>query len=173
MKKVLWLAAASIMLAVGACGPQAQVEQEAPAPVQEAEAPAAGVTIEGGVLRPAAAGATTAAYFTLQSGAPDRLIAASSPVAERVELHAHVTGPDGLMGMRQVEGGIEVTPGQPVVLQPGGLHLMFFNVTEELSASQVARVVLTFEQAGAVEALLTVGDPGVPGAVPAEDHSAH
>ena len=42
---------------------------------------------------------------------PDRLVSASSGIAERVELHTHIMDGD-VMRMREVEGGIPLPPGE-------------------------------------------------------------
>ena len=154
---------AGLALAVCGCGPQPQVDRPAATAAAPQSEPSGTISVENGQIRPGAAGATSAAYFSLRSAASDRLIAASSPVAERVELHQHVMDGAGLMGMRPVEGGIAVAPEAPTVLQPGGLHLMFFNLKQDLLEGQSVPVTLTFETAGPVEAMLTVGAPAVPG----------
>src|SRR5215470_2381265 len=52
----------------------------------------------------------------------DRLIAASSEAAARVEIHEMATD-HGVMRMRPVGGGVEIRPGETVELQPSGFHL--------------------------------------------------
>jgi len=161
------VAVMGLALGLAACGPQPQVQHDAGEAESVAPAPPAPITqltIDGGVVRPATVGATTAGYFTLRSPGADRLLAASSPLAERIELHEHVKDAEGLMGMRQVEGGVPLPANEAVVFQPGGLHLMFFNVQEALADGREVPVTLTFETAGTVETNLIVGNPGVPGA---------
>ena len=64
-----------------------------------------------------------AAFMTLRNaGSDDKLVSASSPVAEHVELHGHIKDGD-VMRMRSVES-IDVPAGGSVQLAPGGLHLM-------------------------------------------------
>lgn len=156
-----------------ACGPQQQVA-EAPAAAPQVKT---SIDIADARIRPAPAGAVSAGYLNLTAhGATDRLLAASSPIAERVELHAHLQGEDGLMQMREVEGGVEVPAGETIAFAPGGLHLMLFNLTQELAPRQSAPVTLTFERAGAMEAQFQVGEPPLPGAAsaaPAESHGGH
>lgn len=66
--------------------------------------------------RAALAGRAGAAYMALVNPTvtPDRLVAAASPVAQTVELHAHLHEA-GVMRMRPV-AAIEVHPGEPAVL---------------------------------------------------------
>ena len=69
-----------------------------------------------------------AAYMIVHAtGAqPDRLVAATSPVAGKVELHNHIMV-GNVAQMRPVDA-IEVVPGSPTVLQPGGLHVMLLDL---------------------------------------------
>lgn len=91
-----------------------------------------------------------AAYMVLTNNgsAPDRLLSASAEVADAVELHTHLME-DGVMRMRQVQA-IEVAPGEPSVLEPGGLHVMLIGLKQPLAAGETFPMTLTFEQAGEV-----------------------
>ncbi|MGP1257119.1 MAG: copper chaperone PCu(A)C [Kiloniellales bacterium] len=91
-----------------------------------------------------------AAYMVLTNNgsAPDRLLSASAEVADAVELHTHLME-DGVMRMRQVQA-IEVAPGAPSVLEPGGLHVMLIGLKQPLAAGETFPMTLTFEQAGEV-----------------------
>jgi copper(I)-binding protein len=81
--------------------------------------------------------------------AADRLISASSPVAEKVELHTHVM--DGtVMRMRPVEGGIALPPGQKVELKPGGMHVMLMGLKQQLKEGETFPLTLRFEAAGEI-----------------------
>ena len=97
-----------------------------------------------------------AAYVTLSNHSQelDSLIAAASPVAKRVELHT-VLMEDGVMKMREV-AGIEVTPGEPTLLKPGGLHIMLMGLTAPLVEGESFPLTLTFEKAGSVEVQVKV-----------------
>lgn len=91
------------------------------------------------------------AYMTLenQGSEVDRLIAASTPVAERAELHTH-RYEDGLMKMRQIEF-VDIAPGTTTSLAPGGLHLMLMGLKTPMTAGTSFSLTLTFEKAGEVE----------------------
>jgi hypothetical protein len=91
----------------------------------------------------------------------DRLVAAQSPVAERVELHTHAMD-GGIMKMRQVEA-IEVHPGTPTVLQPGGLHVMFIGLRAPLQQGSAIPLTLVFEKAGRIAITADVLAPGAMG----------
>jgi copper(I)-binding protein len=89
----------------------------------------------------------------------DRLLSAASPRAGRVELHTHVR--DGaMMRMRQVQGGVAIPAGQTVRFQPGGLHLMFFDVAGPIVEGDAVPATLRFERAGAVEVVALAETPG-------------
>lgn len=89
----------------------------------------------------------------------DRLIAVSSDVAGKVELH-EMAVTDGVMKMREMENGIEVPAGETVTLQPGGLHIMFMGLNQSFEEGTMVPVVLTFEKAGDVAVELAVAKMG-------------
>jgi len=92
----------------------------------------------------------SAAYMTLETTAeePDRLVASRSPVAERTELHSHVMD-GGVARMRPVDA-VEVAPGTPTVLAPGGLHLMLIGLKQKLAPGDSVPLTLVFEHAGEI-----------------------
>lgn len=100
----------------------------------------------------------SAAYMTIMThgDSPDKLIAATTPIADRAELHNHILE-DGVAKMRQVET-IDVTPSEPVTLEPGGLHVMLMGLKEEMEAGATLPLTLTFEQAGDVTLELPIKD---------------
>ncbi|WP_018698540.1 copper chaperone PCu(A)C [Amorphus coralli] len=92
----------------------------------------------------------------------DTLIGAASPVAGRVELHT-MTMDDGVMKMRQIKGGIEISPGDTATLAPGGNHVMLMDLKEQIVTGKTVPLTLTFEKAGSVDIDLAVSPPGAPG----------
>jgi copper(I)-binding protein len=72
----------------------------------------------------------------------------ATPVAESAELHAHIMDGD-VARMRPVEA-IEVSPGEPTVLEPGGFHVMLMGLKQPLNEGEVFPLTLTFEKAGEV-----------------------
>jgi len=89
----------------------------------------------------------------------DRLVAASSNVATKVELH-EMSVTDGVMKMRELENGIAIPAGETVALKPGGLHIMFMGLNQSFEEGTVVPVVLTFEKAGDVAVDLSVAKMG-------------
>jgi hypothetical protein len=94
---------------------------------------------------------SSAVYMTLEieGDEADRLVAAATPAAERAELHSHVMD-QGVARMRPVRA-VEVAPGAPTVLQPGGLHLMLLGLKQELAEGGTLPLTVTFEKAGSAE----------------------
>ncbi len=92
-----------------------------------------------------------AAYLTVANNgaAADRLVAVETPAAKRSELHGH-TMDGGVMRMRPVEA-IELAPGAPVVLRPGGLHVMLMGLKAPLEEGARFPLTLIFEKAGRLE----------------------
>tara|TARA_Y100001960_G_scaffold128944_1_gene137303 strand:- start:778 stop:1239 length:462 start_codon:yes stop_codon:yes gene_type:complete len=86
----------------------------------------------------------SAAFMILHNhGMEDRtVVAASSDVADAVELHHH-TMEDGMMKMRRVDA--IVVPGHgEVVLQPGGFHMMLIGLTRSLEMGEKIAIELEF-----------------------------
>ena len=118
----------------------------------------------------------SAAYMILQNTGtvPDRLIGGSTPVATQVQLHTHVME-GGVAKMRPVDA-IEVAPGQPTVLEPGGAHVMLQGLTQKLEEGTTMPLTLVFEHAGKV--MLEVPVEGImagrgPGHDDSMDHGEH
>jgi copper(I)-binding protein len=82
---------------------------------------------------------------------PDRLVSASSPVAERVELHTHLEDANGVMRMVEVEDGFVVPAGGSHALARGGDHVMFLGLTVPFEQGAMIPVTLIFELAGSLE----------------------
>jgi periplasmic copper chaperone A len=88
-----------------------------------------------------------AAYVTIVSPTPDRLLSASSPAAKKAELHTmEMAGM--VMKMRPV-AGLDIPAGQPVALKPGGEHIMLIGLQQPLREGQSFALTLNFEKAGA------------------------
>lgn len=105
----------------------------------------------------------SAAYLTLiTTGAAERLVSASTPVARRVELHE--TTMDGtIMRMRPV-AGIDIVPGKPAELKPGGAHIMLMDLPAPLKVGESFPLTLTFVNAPPLTVTMRVVPPG--GAAP-------
>ncbi len=126
------------------------------------------VSVDNAWSRAQIAGRNGAVFLTMTGkGAGDRLVSASSPVAERVELHES-TMDQGVMKMREVTM-MPIDPGKTVTLAPGGLHIMLMNLKQPLAEGQSVSLTLVFEKAGAVTTAALIAKAGAP--MPAQDHS--
>ncbi|PZO78703.1 MAG: hypothetical protein DI629_11075 [Mesorhizobium amorphae] len=133
--------------------------------------------------RAAPPGAKVAAgYVTLTNtgSEPDRLVEATAELAGRGEIHEMAVDANGVMTMRPLPQGVEVPPGATVALQPGGLHLMFLDLSALPQKDKRFKGTLRFEKGGTVEVEYAVeamggsaGHDHGGAAAPAEDHSSH
>ncbi|WP_127557986.1 copper chaperone PCu(A)C [Nioella ostreopsis] len=83
-----------------------------------------------------------------QTDTDDRLIAARSDVAQRVELHTHLEDDNGVMRMVEVEEGFAIPAGGSHALARGGDHVMFLGLNQPFEHGDEIEVTLVFEQAG-------------------------
>lgn len=91
-----------------------------------------------------------AAYLrVVNAGAEaDRLVGVSSPAAERVELHTHMTT-GGVMRMRRIEA-VPVPGNGSAELKPGGDHAMLMGLRAPLKEGSIFPLTLSFEKAGTI-----------------------
>lgn len=107
----------------------------------------------------AGGGKTGAAYLTLTAhGQGDRLTGASTPVSDMAELHQS-SEDHGVMRMRPVEG-LALDPDKPVILAPGGMHLMLMDLKQPLKQGASFPLTLTFEHAPSVTVQVAVKAAG-------------
>jgi hypothetical protein len=87
---------------------------------------------------------TTAAFMQLRYSGPaeEFLVAAETPAAGAVELHMHEHD-DGVMRMRKIPH-IHLPPGKTVSLEPGGLHIMLFDLQAPLTEGDQIPLTLIF-----------------------------
>jgi copper(I)-binding protein len=119
------------------------------------------------------------AYMTItnKGSEPDRLIGGSSPVAAKLEVH-QMSMDNGVMTMRPVPGGLEIKPGETVVLNPGAFHIMVMGLKQPLTQGEKLKATLEFAKAGKLDleypiesigaqgpsaASTPAGMPGMPG----------
>lgn len=89
----------------------------------------------------------------------DRLLGASTRIAEHVMLHANVIE-NGVAKMSPAEG-LEIPPGGEVVLAPkGDYHLMIMGLKQPLAEGDTFPVTLIFEHAGKVDVTFVTAAAG-------------
>jgi copper(I)-binding protein len=140
---------AALMIALGVC-----------MPAQAASPTAERITVEHVWARATPKGAPNAAvYLTLVNNGSetDRLIGASSPIANDIQFHEE-RDENGVSKMRALQA-IDLPPGASVVLKPSGLHLML-RIQQQLMEGQTFPLTLTFEKAAPIDATVRVGKVG-------------
>jgi copper(I)-binding protein len=99
---------------------------------------------------------TSAAFMQLQNHGDEEffIVDASTPAAGVVELHMHIND-DGVMRMRRIPH-IHLPPGKTVSLQPGGLHIMLFDLASPLNPGSTVPMVIEFNDGSRKEINATV-----------------
>lgn len=132
-----------------------------------------GIEISNAVINPPLPGQTTGvAFLRLDNhGEDDRLVAVTSSVSGRIELHTHLNE-DGVMKMRRIEG-IELPHGKAVELKPGSFHIMLFDA--EMQLGDEAVLTLDFEKADDLTIVAPIEQRGAKPKGDAEhgSHSGH
>ena len=139
-------------------------------PTASVGGPAGGeIRVDQAWIRPTPSHAPTAAGYAVITNRdrwPDTFLGASSPAADRVELH-HMMMDRGIMSMKPVPGGVTLSPGGSIDLQRAGYHLMFIHPHRPFRPGEHVPVVLRFQRAGDVRAEFIVGDgPQAPASMP-------
>lgn len=135
-------------------------------PAMAAETTGAAVTIgdleiTGGFSRATLPNAPVGAgYLTItnKGTSDDRLVSASSAVAGMTQIHEMKMEGD-VMKMAELPDGLVIPAGGSVALAPGGFHIMFMDLKQQLAEGSTVVVTLTFETAGTVDVELAVGAP--------------
>lgn len=92
-----------------------------------------------------------AGYFTLdkQGGHLRRLVGARSDAFGDVSIHRSVVE-DGISKMRPA-GALEIAPGESLIFEPGGLHLMLMSPRADVSVGRRVPIWLCFEDGDDIE----------------------
>lgn len=119
-------------------------------------------------------GGSGAVFFMVHNNTEtdDVLVGAKTEVAEKAELHTHTEDANGVMQMRQIEGGIPLPAGEMHELARGGDHVMLLGLTRALKDGDTFPLTLVFQQAGEVTVEAVVDNARVPGEM-MMDHSGH
>lgn len=104
--------------------------------------------------------ASAAVFMTITSPAADRLVGASTPVASNTDLMTMTDG-SAAMEMIYVET-IDIPAGEPVSLNPRGLHVWLADLKQPLVAGRTFPLTLTFENAGQRHLEVSIIAPAAP-----------
>jgi len=151
MRTLQWIALCAALALAGSAWAQNKGNLEIERPWTRATPP--GASVAGGFASVRNGGAEA-----------DKLVGASSPAADHVELHV-MSMQDGVMRMRQVPS-FQVPAHGELTLKPGGNHLMFFGLKNPFKPGEKVPVKLRFEKAGEVEVQLDVGAMGASAPMP-------
>jgi periplasmic copper chaperone A len=97
-----------------------------------------------------------AVYFSITNAGrtADRLMAISSPIADKAEIHESRLV-KGIVEMRPV-ASVECPPGATVKIEPGGVHVMLLGLTHPLAAGTQFPLLLRFRDAGSLTVQVVV-----------------
>lgn len=100
-------------------------------------------------------------YLTITNNGkePDRLVSATTAVADHAEIH-EMSMTNGVMKMRPLPDGLIIKPGETVALKPGGYHMMFMGLKQALKQGEAMKATLVFEKAGKLDVNFKVGGLG-------------
>ena len=115
------------------------------------------LTVEDAWARPTPGIVKTAAvYFKVinRGTSSDRLVAASTPAADRAEMHINLHEGD-VVRMRRVIS-IDVPAGGEQVFSPNGFHVMLTGLRQPLKAGDAVPLTLQFDHAGPITVTVNV-----------------
>lgn len=85
----------------------------------------------------------TGAFMTLTSSEDAKVVAASSDIAKKAEIHASMVM-NGVNHMHSVDQ-IALPAGKPVELKAGGYHVMLMELTRTMKTGDIVPITLTVE----------------------------
>ena len=119
------------------------------------------IVVERPWARATPAGAKTGAvYMTVinNGAAPDRLLGATTPVADKVQIHK-VSDENGVSSMRELSA-LDIAPGSRATFRPGDIHAMLVGLKQPLKEGQTISLTLEFEKAGKIDVAAAVAKVG-------------
>lgn len=160
----------SILLVASACGggddDTTAAGEEVSENVEGAAEAGAGVSIADAWSREPAEGQTVGAVYGVITNGTDAeitLVGASSPVGERVEIHETLMDDEGVMTMQEREDGFAIPAGGELALEPGGSHVMIFDIDAATYPNPV-EVTLEFDDGSTLDVsaeVRPIGDAGM------------
>jgi periplasmic copper chaperone A len=104
-----------------------------------------------------------AAYMTVtNTGAKlERLSCLSSDAADKCQIH-QMSMDNGVMKMREVEGGVEIKPGETVTFKPGGYHMMLVGLKAPLVQGKTVAATLKVDTGATAQVEFPIAAIGAP-----------
>ena len=115
------------------------------------------ISVENSYIKETIPGTTiSSAYMMLHNNSNNniRLVAATSSISQRIEIHEHIMQGD-LMKMRQRQY-VEINANDCVEFQPSGYHLMIFDIKKPLKAGETIMITLHFNDQSRIDVNYTV-----------------
>lgn len=110
----------------------------------EKDGATASVEISDAWCRPTPNGAQAAAcYLTLEASGDNRVTGVATPLATSAAIH-DMTMEGGVMRMSEMPDGLPLPAGTPMILAPGGKHVMLMGLTAPLVEGISVPLTLTF-----------------------------
>ncbi len=101
-----------------------------------------------------------AGYLSISNdGQEDTLLSVTSAISERVEIH-EMKMDNNIMRMRELDKGLVIPSKGNVDLKPGGYHIMFMNLKQQIKENETFKAKLTFAKAGMIEVEFNVKSLG-------------
>ena len=102
----------------------------------------------------------TSAFATITNTGETELVLVSvtTPASEVVELHQTAADGSGGMSMEEKEGGFPIPPGEDLLLEPGGDHIMLMDLAEPLLPGDEVELVLVLDDGTEHPVTATVKD---------------
>ncbi|MBO9556806.1 copper chaperone PCu(A)C [Cellulomonas sp.] len=145
------LAAAAAVLALAACGTDAQSPDTSPTGTAASSA-GESVVLEDGWVKSADSGMSAAFGELENTGDSDvTVVSVTSPASTAMELHETVENESGQMVMREKADGFTIPGGTSLSLEPGGNHLMLMDLVAPLRAGDEVAFTLTFSDGSTYE----------------------
>ena len=142
--------AAFAVLGLAACGSDGDTP---PGDSAEQSSPTAGITIADPWSRQPADGQTTSAVYGSVTNNTDETVtavSATASVTDTAELHEVLMNDEGQMTMQEKEGGYQIAAGETLVFEPGGPHIMLFDI-DPATYPETVDVTLSFDNDTTIE----------------------
>ena len=157
--------AAFAVLGLAACGSDGDTT---PGDGAEQSSPTDGITIADPWSRQPADGQTTSAVYGSVTNNTDETVtavSATASVTDTAELHEVLMNDEGQMTMQEKEGGYAIAAGETLVFEPGGPHIMLFDI-DPATYPDTVDVTLSFDNDTTIEftaEVRAIGDDAMAG----------
>ena len=105
--------------------------------------------VENAWARPALSGDNGAVYLEIDNPgqSEEKLLGASSQIAEKTEIHESAMDSAGTMSMH-ARHSVAVPAGETILFEPGGLHVMLISLNRNIQVGDTFQLILTFKNSG-------------------------